>query len=170
MCFFPVFNVFLLKTPSAEFMNAFCISPNRCSISDLKFVPKGILEILFVSRLNRNAKSFPSTFFQVYFVGLSFASQTWVSLMILFGRKMYFLVRLRRIGWWSNKKLTLSGILLMPKLNRLYFIHESLHMSSALEGLRAFCCLKSLTLFECISLTADVRIHSLKCPDCFLPI
>ena len=48
-------------------MNAFCISPNVCSISDLKFVsdslPKGSLEIFFVSRLSRNAKSFPSEFF-----------------------------------------------------------------------------------------------------------
>ena len=72
MCFFPVFNIFLIKTPSADVMNAFCISPNVCSISDLKFVsdslPKGTLEILFVSRLNRNAKPFPSEFFQVYLI------------------------------------------------------------------------------------------------------
>ena len=78
MCSFPVFNVFLYETPLTDLMNAFCISPHVCSISDLKFVsdslPKGTLEILFVSRLNRNAKSFPSEFFQVYLVGLCFSS------------------------------------------------------------------------------------------------
>ena len=108
MCFFPVFNIFLLRAPSADLMNAFCISPNVCPISDLKFVsdslPKGTLEILFVSRVNRNAKSFPSEIFQVYLVSLCFSSQTWVSLMILFGRKLQFLVSLRRIGRWSDKK------------------------------------------------------------------
>ena len=92
MCFFPVFSIFLPKIPSADLMNAFCISPKVCSISELKFVSdslsKGMLKILFVSRLNRNAKSFPSEFFQVYLVGLCFSSQTWVSLMILFGRKL----------------------------------------------------------------------------------
>ena len=70
MCFFPVFNVFLLKTPSADLMNAFCISPNVCSISDLKFVsdslPKGTLEILFVSRLNRFRVNFSSCLLSVY--------------------------------------------------------------------------------------------------------
>ena len=80
------FLVFLLKTLSADLMNVFCISPNVGSISDLKFVsdslPKGTLEILFVSRLNCNAKSFSSEFFQVYRVCLCFSSQTWVSLMI----------------------------------------------------------------------------------------
>ena len=73
-------------------MNAFCISPNVCSISDQKFVPdslpKGMLEILFVSRLSRDGKSFSSEFFQVHLVGLLFISQTWVSLMILFGIKL----------------------------------------------------------------------------------
>ena len=57
-------------------MGAFCISPNVCSISDLKFIPdslpKGMLEILFVSRLNRDAKSFPSEFSQMYLVDCSF--------------------------------------------------------------------------------------------------
>ena len=49
-------------------------------------------------------------------------------------------------------------MLLMSKLNRLYYIHERLHMSNALEGLCVFCCLKSLTLFQCINLTVPVHI------------
>ena len=91
MCFFPVLNIFLLRTASADLMNTFCISPTVCLISDLKFVsdslPKGMLEILFISRLSRDAKSSSSEFFCVYLVGLYFSSQTWVSLMILFERK-----------------------------------------------------------------------------------
>ena len=55
MYFFPVLNIFLLKTPSADLMNAFCIPPNMCSISDLKFVsdslPKDMLEILLFQDL-----------------------------------------------------------------------------------------------------------------------
>ena len=80
MCFFSFLNIFLLKIPSADYMNAFCISPSAFSISDSKFVsdslPKGMFEILFVSRRNGDAKSFPSEFFQVYLVSLCFSSQT----------------------------------------------------------------------------------------------
>ena len=87
MCVFLVLNIFLLTTSSADLMNAFCISPDVCSISDLKLVsdslPKGILEIFVVSRLNCDAKSFSSDFFHVYLVGLSFSSQTCASLMFL---------------------------------------------------------------------------------------
>ena len=61
------------------------------SIPDLKLVPdslpKGILDIFFVSRLNRDAKSLQNEFFHVYLVGLSFSSQAWLSLIILFGIK-----------------------------------------------------------------------------------
>ena len=61
------------------------------SIPDLKLVPdslpKGILDIFFVSRLNRDAKSFQNEFFHVYLVGVSFSSQAWLSLIILFGIK-----------------------------------------------------------------------------------
>ena len=63
--------------PSADLINAFCISPNFCSIFDLNFacdsLSKGMLEILFVSKLNRDAKSFPIEFFYVYLVGLCFS-------------------------------------------------------------------------------------------------
>ena len=87
MWFLLVLNVSLLKSPYTDFVKAFCISPNVCSISDLKFVsdslPKGMLETLLVSRLNRDAKSFPSEFFHMDLVSLCFSSQTWVSLMIL---------------------------------------------------------------------------------------
>ena len=57
-------------------------------IKDNVTLPKGMLEIAFASRFNRDAKSFPSEFFQVYLVSLCFSSQTWISLMILFGIKL----------------------------------------------------------------------------------
>lgn len=62
MWFFPVLNIFLLETPSANVINAFCISPNASSISNLNFLsyslPKGKLEFLFVLRLSCSAKVF----------------------------------------------------------------------------------------------------------------
>ena len=62
MWLFPVLNIFLLETPSADLMNAFCISPNASSISNLIFLsyslPKGKLEFLFALRLSRYAKVF----------------------------------------------------------------------------------------------------------------
>ena len=66
MWFFLVLNIFLLKTPSADFVNRFCVSPSVCSIWDLKFVcdllPKDMLENLFLSRVRFDAKSFACEF------------------------------------------------------------------------------------------------------------
>ena len=172
MWFLIVLNVSLLKSPYTDFVKAFCISPNVCPISDLKFVsdllPKGMSETLLVS-----------------------SSQIWVSLMILSGIKLYFLESSRRIGRWLNKKFKswteryctiVDFVRDAPdaKLNWLYYSHESLHMSSALEGVRVFYRLKPFKrqnartrfkiLLQCINIRAAARIRSLKGPDCFLPI
>ena len=105
---FPALIIFLLKTYSTGLLNAFSIFRNVCSISDLNFVsdslPRGIIEILFVSKLNRDAKVFSNEFFYVYLLGLCFSSEAWVSLMILLGIKLEFFVIFRRIRQWSEKK------------------------------------------------------------------
>ena len=90
MWFFPVLNIFLLRLLSLTLQQYFLFSLICVLISDLKFVsdllPKAMLAILFVSRLNRDSKSFSTELFHVYLAGLS--TPICVSLMILFWIKL----------------------------------------------------------------------------------